>query len=284
MPKRQVSGPHKEYADMDATSTVETVETSDSGLTPSTILKGCGNAQNGVSVENVYAPKDGYQWYVFRANYGRDDKANQLLNELGIETYVPRHTVYFRTSTGVKSTVRKMMPYFVLAYLTGYEARLFTKGPEENDKHFSVRNEQEKAKIRYLNDLLSFYYDHCQTLEYDERKNPPLTIPLKEMNNFIITTLTEEDVIPVEPETFEIGEEVEVIQGQFKGLIGKVMRNERRKKRLYVQLTKNGVLIPPPSRIREGKRRLLIQVPCLGSFGSAYIPTSYFRKVESNGN
>ena len=68
---------------MDATSTKDTVETSDAGLAPSTIPGGCNDAQNGVSVENVPPQKEGYEWYVFRASYGREDKNATLTNSEG---------------------------------------------------------------------------------------------------------------------------------------------------------------------------------------------------------
>lgn len=279
MPERQTSGPHKEFTDMDATSKVETVDTSDSGLTPSTIPGGCNDAQNGVSVENVYVRKEGYAWYVFRADHGRSDKAYDLLKGLGIEVYKPRHTVYMRTPTGVKSTVKNMMPYFVLAYLTKYQSRLFTRGAEHNDDKFNALDDEDKHSVRVLNTLLSFYYDHCRTIHPDSDKNPPMIIPPDKMDEFLIATLTEKNVIPVDPGTFEVGEEVEVVVGEFKGLIGRVIRKENKKKRLYVQLSNKGMMVPPPYREREGRQRLYFQIPCLGSFGSAYIPTAYFKKI-----
>ena len=243
---------------MDVQSNEQAVRTSDSGLTPGTILKGCIGAQNGVSVRSMPERKDGYEWYVFRANRGREDKAYQLLESLHAVTYLPRHTVYSRTKSGVKPLVKKLMPYFVFAYLTEYEARLFTKGPKADDQIFRSRPEKERATIHELNVLLSFYYNHF--VKGSDGLNPPLTIPYGQMEQFFIATRLEKDVMPVEPASFCVDEEVLVVEGEFAGLVGRVIRVDKNKKRLNV--------------------RLLFHLPCLGSFSSASIPITCFRKIE----
>ncbi len=267
---------------MDTPSTNDTVETVDSGLTPSTILGGCDDAQIGVSVENVYTPKAGYNWHVFRASYGRSDKAYTALQALAVECYQPRHTIYQRTPAGIKPLIRNMMPYFVLAYVTDYQARLFTRGPQATDRAYEARTDSDKTHIRHLNTLLSIYYDHCVQTGPDDTRNPPLTVPLTKMNNFILATLPQDNVIPVGIDDFDIGEEVEVVEGQFKGLIGRVMRKPKGKNHMWVQLTNAPVIVPPPYRQRQGRQRLYFQVPCLGSFGSAYIPTAYFKRLDDD--
>lgn len=261
---------------MDHPSIPQTVETSDSGLTPSTIPGGCSNAQNGLSVRNMPALREGYEWYVFRASYGREEKASQLLEHLQVFTYIPRHTIYTRTKTGVKPLVKKMMPNFVFAYLTASEARLFTRGPKTIDRRFEEMPQADQKNILELNTLISFYYNHF--VKGDDGMNPPLIIPYPQMREFFIATRLEKDVIPLETGTFRVGEDVEVVEGEFKGLRGKVILVETNKKRLKIQLTKNGQMLPPPAE--EGRRRLFFQLPCLGSFGSASIPTAYFRKIE----
>ena len=208
--------------------------------------------QKGVSVRSMPERKAGYEWYVFRANYGREDRAYQLLERLEAVTYLPRHTVYTRTKTGVKSEVKKLMPYFVFAYLTVYEARLFTKGPKAGDALYEARSAEAQKDILELNQLISFYYNHFVTGK--DGLNPPLIIPYVQMEAFFIATRLEKDVMPVEPGTFSVGEEVKVVEGEFAGLVGRVIRVQKSKK----------------------KHRLLIQLPCLGSFSSASIPIAYF--------
>ena len=259
---------------MDEPSNTNTVETSDSGLTPSTIPGGCNDAQNGVSVENVPPQKEGYEWYVFRASYGREDKAADLLADLQADPYIARHTVYTRTKSGVKSVVKKLLPNLVFAYLTKAESQLFTKGPNSQGTLFNERTREDQKLIAELSLIISYYYNHFHQDEYG--KNPPLTVPYRQMQDFIIATSTQKDVMPVVEQQFQIGEEVEVVVGEFKGLRGRVIRQQRNKRKLYVQLHDNAPL-PPEQALRQ---RLFFQLPCLGSFSSALIPTYYFRKVE----
>ena len=269
----------------------DTVVTLDSGLASGTIPKGCNDAQNGVSVRNMpleidsHIPpmRDGYDWYVFRASYGREDRASQLLHEgLGVFTYIPRRTVYTRTDTGVKPKIENLLPNIVFAFLPEYEARLYAKGPTDEDTNFKIAPKETKKTIFELNTLISFYYDHFKT--GSDGMNKPLLIPYSKMELFVNATWPEKNVIPLSQDKaqraeYAIGEEVEVIEGMFKGLKGRVIRKIDNKHRLGVQLINGGMQQPTSPKSRE-RRRLLFQLPCLGSFGSAYIPVSYFRKIE----
>lgn len=266
-----------------------TVETLDSGLTSGIIPKGCDSAQEGVSVRNMPAETDshippmreGYDWYVFRASYGREDRASKLLHDvLGVFTYIPRRTVYKRTETGVKPKIENLLPNIVFAFLPEYEARLYAKGPSDEDSNFKDASKETRRTIFELNTLISFYYDHFR--KGSDGMNKPLLIPYSKMEIFVNATWPEKNVIPLVQEQqmeYTIGEEVEVIEGVFKGLKGRVIRKIDNKHRLGVQFINGGMQQPKSPKSRE-RRRLLFQLPCLGSFGSAYIPVSYFRKIE----
>ena len=274
---------------MDAPS--DTVETLDSGLASGTIPKGCDNAQNGVSVRNMPVETDshippmreGYHWYVFRASYGREDKVSKLLHDgLGVFTYVPRRTIYTRTKTGVKPKIENLLPNIVFAFLPEYEAHLYVKGPSGVDATFEDATNEMKKTIFELNTLISFYYDHFK--KGPNGLNAPLLIPHDKMEIFVNATWPEKNVISIGHDQsllaeYAIGEEVEVIDGIFKGLKGRVIRKVDNKQRLGVQFVNGGMQSPTRPKSRE-RRRLLFQLPCLGSFGSAYIPVSYFRKIE----
>ena len=258
---------------MDAQSKNDTVRTVDSGLTPSTILGGCSNAQNEVSVENILVKRAGHEWYVFRASYGREDKASDLIESFSAQTYVACHTIYTRTKSGVKPVIKKLLPNFVFAYLTREQSELFAKGPLLRKTLFEAQTNEDKRRILELSEIISYYYNHFAS---DNGKNPPLIIPYEDMKRFIIATSTQKNVLPVDERLFEIGEEVEIAMGEFKGFRGKVMRKLPKKKRLLVQLQGHR----PVTTERKGKQRLFFQLPCLGSFCSALIPTAYFRKIE----
>ena len=269
---------------MDAMSNTDTVETLDSGLIPSTIPGGCKDAQNGVSVENMPERKDGYEWYVFRASYGRAAKAAEFLTILGVTSYIALHTVYKTKGGKRKRAIAPLIPGIIFAYLTEADAELVTKGLTSSSVDVAVvsilqsKNANEKAAIGELNKIISYYYDHFRIDEHT-RKNPPLTIPSIAMENFIKATSSHKDVMPVEPREFNIGEEVKVVNGEFAGLVGKVIQIEKGKKRLKVQLTDNNQKTSSSNQNNE-RRRLLFQLPSLGSFCSASIPVEYFSKIK----
>ena len=261
---------------MDATSTNYAVRALDSGLIPSTILGGCSDAQNGVSVK--YVPEvrvdDRRKWYVFRASYGRAEKASGLIEALGLRTYVARHTVHKRIDGHIRQLKEPLIPGILFAFITEEQSRLLTKGVDADGRGtmFNALSNDDKATVAQLPKIISYYYNHFETRK--DGTNPPLTIPHDVMNKFIKATEPEGDVQPVDEHLFKIGEEVEVAEGEFKGLCGKVLRKPDKKNRIYVQLHEKKV------PMINKKRRLLIKLPCLGSFCSALIPVAYFRKIE----
>ena len=65
---------------MDALPDATTVENPSFGLTPTAIPEP-QNAEKGVSVEYVPQEDDRKKWYLFRASYGREDLAAELLRK-----------------------------------------------------------------------------------------------------------------------------------------------------------------------------------------------------------
>lgn len=272
----------KSDTDMDEQSNIETVETTDSGLTPSTIPGVCKDVQNGVSVRNMPAPKDGYYWYVFRASYGRAEKAAEKMLELEVFSYIAYHTVQIMKNGKRKRTVKPLIPGIIFAYLTDDDAELITRGPKPIVKGskdaFDSLDKKKKDSIFELTKILSYYYDH---FHIDKRSglNPPLTIPYREMADFINATCTKKDVRPLKKGSFVAGDEVIVVTGEFKGLRGRVLRNYEGKKQLRVQFSYDPT--NPSVKDKNGeKNRLCIQLPCLGYFSTASIPAAYFKKIE----
>ena len=266
----------KSDTDMDAQSTVDAVETDDSGLTPSTIPGGCDDSQNGVSVGNMPEPKANHEWYVFRASYGREEKAETIFKGFDIVTYIPRHTIYIRIKNRVKSVTKNLLPNFVFAYLTKEEAELYTKGYRSDGDMFQSKSVDDKKNITELTHIISYYYDHFN--KGQDGRNPPLTIPFGAMTQFYIATRTEKDVMPVNEREYKIGEEVVVTSGEFKGLRGKVIRELKSKGKLQIQFVTGEA---PATSNGKAKRRLLFKLPCLGDFCSASIPVEYFIQADS---
>ena len=277
---------------MDAESKVDTVETVDSGLTSSTIPGRCEHkAQNGASVGNVPEPREGYEWYVFRVSYSRISKVRACLDMLESCSYIPYHTVHVMENGKRRRKIKPLISGIVFAYLTSQQSRLYTRGPQAiknnnadqplapadktiNDLFISLSPEK-RAAVVGLTKLISYYYNHFET--DGEGKNPPLIIPYPTMSNFINGTHTRKGVKPLQEGTFTVGDEVEVVEGEFKGLRGRVIKEDKSKKRLRVQMTGFGA----DPEVREEHGRICLALPLLGSFSSADIPTAYFKKVET---
>ena len=75
--------------------------------------------------------------------------------------------------------------------------------------------------------LLSYYFDHTIHRQDNPDCNPPLTILDEAMNNFIrLNSIKNPYVIPVTSNNvqFKLGDNVVVIEGEFKGVHGRVAR------------------------------------------------------------
>lgn len=158
----------------------------------------------GVSVEYVQDPEK--KWYVFRASYGREDRASDFLIEDGTYVYIPKCYVQKQVKGKYKRILKTLMPNFLFVYTT----------PEKAEKYI---------KNTLALSFLSYYYNHFELNK--ERKNPPLTLSCVEMENFILATCNRsEHILLVEPSQchYKGGEIVRVIDGTFKGVEGRVAR------------------------------------------------------------
>lgn len=99
------------------------------------------------------------------------------------------------------------------------------------------------------------YYNHFVTNEYG--KNDFLTVPDRQMDSFkIIVESGSENIIVNQDEApdFVSGDLVVVIGGPFAGVEGIVLKYKRQK-------------------------RVFVQIPGLGNFGTAYVPKDWIRKL-----
>ena len=161
----------------------------------------------GVSVE--YAPKEGYQWYVLRATYGREIKALEAIRSLGGVAYVPLHRTREERDGKLKKVLKPFVQQFVFLYSNEEGAYKFVN---------------EVPELNYL----TFYYNHFDVA--NTGYNPPLTIPFNKMSNFIrLTSLEDEhvEVITNKHVVFKNDEMVRITDGKFKGIVGKVARIDR---------------------------------------------------------
>ena len=193
------------------------------------------SSKTGVSVKYVEAPDK--KWYVFRASYGREDKASDYLIEDGTYTYIAKKYVekYYRGKR--KRYLQTLIPNLLFVYTT-----------------------QEKAE-EYVNNTpalsyLTFYYNH---FEVDiNKKNPPLTISCYEMCSFVKATCNKNKHLMFVNQSqchFKTGEQVEVVEGPFKGVEGIVARV-------------------------AGQQRVVISLSIIGMISTAYITTAFIRNIE----
>ena len=165
------------------------------GAVPDAIPK-AENIQNGVSVEYVHDPEK--QWYVFRASYGREDKASDYLVADGTYTYIAKRETFRYVKGKRRRVTEKLIPNLLFAYTTKEKAETYVKRTPELA-------------------FLTYYYNHFTVVE--GQKNPPLTVSTKEMDNFILATISRnEHLLFVEPAQchYKSGDMVVVTDGVFK--------------------------------------------------------------------
>ena len=207
------------------------------GLTPDTIPE-AKSSKTGVSVS--YIPASGMRWYVFRASYGREDKAFDYIVEDGTFAYIAKRYVNKMINGKEKKVLETLIPNLLFVYTTEDKANEYVK---------------RTPALSYL----TYYYNH---FELDESsKNPPLTVPCREMENFIMATCNKSEHLRFVNESqchFKGGELVRITDGAFKGVEGRVARV-------------------------SGQQRVVLSLSQVGLVSTAYIPTAFIQ-VISNSN
>lgn len=193
------------------------------------------NSISGASVS--YVQTSGYQWYVFRASYGRENKAADEIIADGTYAYVAKRLVRRVRSGKSRYFYKSLIPNLLFVYTSAETAETYIKNT---------------PKLDYL----TYYYNHCEVS--GEHKNPPLTIPCKEMENFIRATFCmNEHLRMVEPSQchYRGGETVIITDGAFKGVTGRVARV-------------------------SGQQRVIVSLGNVGLVATAYIPTAFLQILD----
>ena len=192
------------------------------------------SSKTGVSVK--YVPDKNKSWYVFRASYGREDIASDYIVEDGTFVYIAKKYVHKTIKGKQKKVLETLIPNLLFVYTSEEKAEEYVKNT---------------PALSYL----TYYYNH---FELDEtQKNPPLTVSCKEMENFIITTCSKNEHLKFVEESqchFKCGETVKVIDGEFKGVEGRVARV-------------------------AGQQRVIVELNCLCLIATAYIPTAFLKPL-----
>ena len=179
------------------------------------------SSKTGVSVDYVEDPDK--NWYVFRASYGREDKASDYMIDDGTYTYIAKKYVERYIRGKRKRFLQPLLPNLLFAYLTEEKAEEYVK---------------RTPALSYL----TYYYNHFVLDE--NQKNPPLQVPISEMMQFVRATYTRnQHLLFVDPSQchYKSGERVKVIEGPFQGVEGKVARISGQQ-RVVVSLTNIGLI------------------------------------------
>ena len=206
------------------------------GLT-SNVLPEAQRSQTGVSSE--YVQKPNHEWYVLRVTYNRTEKACGIISTSGVESYMPMHYVIKKEIGKKKRILQPLLPNLFFVYTTREAANAIIKKKGDEPS------------------ILKFYLDKTKPLE-ENGKHPPLTIPFSVMTNFIKATSTNsEHVRIVSPEQchYKNGDIVKIIDGEFKGVTGKVARI-------------------------AGQQRVVVEISDLCLVATAYIPTDFIKVIR----
>lgn len=173
-----------------------------------------------------------------RATYQREKKAYDYLIAAGIECYLPRRRTMKIVNGRRIPMMESLIPGLLFVYTTPEIIHTFAK--DTKDLHF-----------------LNHYYNHFETDSYG--KNPPLVVDDAAMMNFIKVTSVDNEHVMVVPERlchYKSGDMVRVIDGDFKGVIGKVARV-------------------------SGQQRVVVEIKGVCLVSTAYIPSAFIKKYRS---
>ena len=222
------------------------------GLTSCALPEAQSNAniessQTGVSTRSVHIlSKSKVQkeaeiphWYALRTTYGREKKAYDYMTAKGITAFYPTTEVVKLIKGKRKVVTESRLPNIFFAY-----------GTEEQLKSFVYDN----VNLPFLR----FYYRHVHIGRRIEKI--PLIVPDYQMESLKIICAADADNTIVslgEVPKFEKGQLVKVIDGVFKGVVGRVAR-------------------------WQGQQRVGVVVEDLVTVVTAYVPSA-FLKTLTNG-
>lgn len=204
------------------------------GLT-SNVLPEAQRSHTGVSSD--YVQKANHEWFVLRVTYNRTQKAHGIISTSDVQSYMPMHYVIKNEIGKKKRILQPLLPNLLFVYATREQA-----------------NELVKKKIDEPS-FIKYYLDKTKPLE-SNGKHPPLIIPFNSMINFIKVTSTNSEHVRTVTEQqckHKSGDIVRIIEGEFKGVEGKI------------------------SRI-AGQQRVVVEIAGLCLVATAYIPTAFLEK------
>ena len=176
-------------------------------------------------------------WYALRTTYGREKKAYDYMTAKGITAFYPTTEVVKLIKGKRKIVTESRLPNIFFAY-----------GTEEQLKSFVYDN----VNLPFLR----FYYRHVH--EGNKIKKTPLIVPDNQMESLKIICEAEASDIIVSLSSvpnFQTGQMVRVVDGAFKGVIGRVKR-------------------------WQGQQRVGVIIGDMATFATAYVPSAFLEKID----
>ena len=219
------------------------------GLTSCALPEAQSNAniessQTGVSTRSVHIlSKSKVQkeeeiphWYALRTTYGREKKAYDYMTAKGITAFYPTTDTVKLIKGKRKVVTESRLPNIFFAY-----------GTEEQLKTFVYDN----VNLPFLR----FYYRHVHVGRRIEKI--PMIVPDYQMDSLKIICAADADntiVSLAEVPKFKQGQMVRVIDGAFKGVVGRVAR-------------------------WQGQQRVAVVLEELVTVVTAYVPSAFLEKI-----
>ena len=203
------------------------------------------NSQTGVSTKNAHSTtkkssnnqKEPQLWYALRTTYGREKKAYDYMTAKGITAFLPTVNTIKMINGKRKSVTESRLPNIFFAY-----------GTEEEIKAYVYDN----VNLPFLR----FYYRHKH--EGKKIEKTPMIVPNSQIDSLkIICEAEAEDIIISHTEIpkFEKGQVVRIIDGAFKGVVGRIARY-------------------------QGQQRVAVVMDELVTICTAYIPSAFIETIK----
>ena len=180
--------------------------------------------------------EDSPHWYALRCTYGRENLAYEYMVEKGITAFYPTKTTVKLINGKRKTVTESLLPNIFFAY-----------GTFDQIKYFVYDN----VNLPFLR----FYYRHVHIGSKIDKI--PMIVPDCQMESLKIISAADADntiVSLVKVPKFEKGQLVRVIDGAFKGVIGRVAR-------------------------WQGQQRVGVVVDELVTVVTAYVPSAFLEKM-----
>ena len=204
------------------------------------------SSQTGVSTRNALLSTKTKQqkkeeiphWYALRCTYGREKTAYDYMVAKGVTAFYPTTSVVKLIKGKRKVVTESRLPNIFFAY-----------GTEEEIKTYVYDN----VNLPFLR----FYYRHIHVGHRIEKM--PMIVPDYQMDSLKIICAADADntiVSLVEVPKFEKGQLVRVVDGAFKGVVGRVAR-------------------------WQGQQRVAVIVDDLVTVCTAYVPSAFLETMNN---